>query len=139
MNINNTDKTIIVRSGLKATRSRIAVLHILEEKNKPLDVAEIIIGLKKHSIRADQATVYRIVDSFFKKGLVSRLNFQEGKFRYEKTGTGEHHHLICESCGKTEDISDCNIVEFQENTARKKGFLIKRHSLEFFGLCKSCQ
>lgn len=104
-----------------------------------MDVAGIINKLQRHNIKADQATVYRIVDTFFKKGLIHRLDFQEGKFRYEKIDDQEHHHLICESCGKIEDISDCRIEEFQESIAKKKGFLIKRHSLEFFGLCNKCQ
>lgn len=139
MHITKTDKTQIRGSGLKGTKPRLAVLHILEEESRPMDVSEIISGLKEHNVNADQATVYRIVDSFFKKGLVHRLDFQEGKFRYEKKSDTEHHHLICESCGKIEDISDCRIDEFQESISVRKGFLIIRHSLEFFGLCMNCQ
>jgi Fur family ferric uptake transcriptional regulator len=139
MHITKTHNSQISSSGLKGTKPRLAVLHILEEENRPLDVSEIIENLKQHRVNADQATVYRIMDSFFKKGLVNRLDFQEGKFRYEKTSSREHHHLICESCGKVEDMSDCKIDDFQKGISEKKGFLIKRHSLEFFGICKSCQ
>jgi Fur family transcriptional regulator, ferric uptake regulator len=133
------NKEQLTGSGLKGTKSRMAVLHILEEEDRPLDVSEIISGLKRHEVQTDQATVYRILDVFQQKGLVERFEFHEGKFRYEKAGQQEHHHLICESCGKIEDISDCKIEDFQSSIALKKGFLIKRHSLEFFGLCTSCQ
>lgn len=139
MQISKTDKSQISISGLKGTRPRLAVLHVLEEEQRPLDVSEIMTGLKEHQIDADQATVYRIVDSFYKKGLIYRLDFQERKFRYEKAAGPEHHHLICEACGRIEDISDCKITELQGAISEKKGFAIKRHSLEFFGLCKECQ
>ena len=139
MHISLTNKSHVTDRGLKGTKPRMAVLHILEEEAKPMDVSEILEGLNKHKINVDQATVYRIVDSFFKRGLIVRVDFQEGKFRYERIMGPEHHHLICESCGKIEDITDCKIAEFQKNVSDTKGFLIKRHSLEFFGLCNNCQ
>lgn len=138
MQISHTEKIQLQDSGLKGTKTRVAVLHILSEENRPLDVAEIINGLEKHNIAADQATVYRILDIFAQKGLIQRFEFQEGKFRYEKSGD-DHHHLICEQCGKIEDISDCDINDLEKDIQKKKGFTVKRHSLEFFGLCQNCQ
>lgn len=134
----NQQKSTLTDYGLKGTKARLALLHILEEENKPLDVAEISELLRKHAITTDQATVYRILDVFFQKGLVNRFEFQEGKFRYEITGE-DHHHLICEQCGKIEDLSDCNITVLEEEIAEKKGFAVKRHTLEFFGLCNVCR
>lgn len=86
----------------------------------------------------DKVTIYRILETFYKKDLVKRLEFGEGKYRYELAGD-DHHHLICESCGKVEDISDCHISELEKEISQKKKFLVKRHQLEFFGVCSSCQ
>jgi len=38
------------------------------------------------------------------------------------------------TAAKLEDISDCNISELEKEIQHKKKFLVKRHSLEFFGL-----
>lgn len=138
MNITQEEKVHLQDSGLKGTKPRLAVLHVLEEQHRPLDVAEILHGLEEHHIAADQATVYRILDTFTQKGLIERLEFHEGKFRYERAGE-DHHHLICESCGKVEDMSDCNIGELEKDVKKKKGFQVKRHALEFYGLCQQCQ
>jgi Fur family transcriptional regulator, ferric uptake regulator len=133
-----SEKPTIIESGLKGTKSRLAVMHILEEEKRPLDVSEILYGLKEHNVTTDQATVYRILDIFSQKGLVHRFEFGEGKFRYEKAGE-DHHHLICENCGRIEDISDCNISILEKEIQKKKGFTVTRHSLEFFGTCNRCQ
>lgn len=125
-------------AGLRKTKARSAVFDILEKKRTPVDVNEIFNLLKVNSLRVDQATVYRIVDAFLKAGLIRKLELQEGKYRYE-IAKDDHHHLICQVCGTIEDISDCNIQSLEKDINRKKKFLVKTHSLEFFGICNQCQ
>src|SRR5687768_7979626 len=79
-------KQVITETGLKGTKSRLAIFKLLEEENRPLDVSEIIHGMEESNIEVNQATVYRILDAFLKKGIINRFEFQEGKFRYEVVG-----------------------------------------------------
>lgn len=124
---------------LKVTPARLAVLSFLEKVREPVDVTTIIQYLGREGIQADQATIFRIVNLFTGKGLTRQVQFNEGKFRYELSSREDHHHLICERCGKIEDISDCSIKGLEKEITVKKQFLVKRHSLEFFGVCKECQ
>lgn len=124
---------------LKVTPARLGVLAAIESTTKPLDAAAITKFLERNEITADRVTVFRIINALTRKGLVTPVQLQEGKFRYEHTGREDHHHFICENCGAVEDISDCNINSIEKSIKQKKGLLIKRHSLEFFGLCKTCQ
>jgi Fur family transcriptional regulator, ferric uptake regulator len=126
-------------ADLKATPARLALLKLLEEAEKPLDVAAMITYLQEQKIPTDQATVFRIMNTFTEKGLTKQISFNEGKFRYELASKADHHHLICEQCGAIEDFSDCNIWELEADIKRKKKFFVRRHSLEFFGVCKQCQ
>lgn len=123
---------------LKLTNARKVVVHFLEKEDRPVDVEEILLHLRKHQLETDRGTVYRMIDIFLEKGIVNRLEFGEGKFRYELAGS-DHHHLICENCGSIEDISDCGIDDWEKQIKYKKGFIVKRHALEFFGICKQCQ
>jgi Fur family ferric uptake transcriptional regulator len=124
--------------SLRKTPARIELLQVFSAELRPLDVGEIRARLENRGVSVDQATVYRMLDSFLHHGIITRFEFQEGKFRYELTGE-EHHHLVCTSCGTIEDISDCNLSGLEKEIRLKKGFLVKRHSLEFFGLCRNCQ
>ena len=80
-----------------------------------------------------------MMNSFSSKGLVRKISLQESKLRYEHTAKEDHHHLICKNCENIEDFSGCNIPELEKEITKKKKFLVKSHSLEFFGLCKRCQ
>lgn len=128
-------QNILKEKGLKTTTARIAVLNLLEEENNPTDVITIAKGL---SDQADQATVYRTLEILTNKGIINRLEFGEGKYRYE-IQKNHHHHLICTNCNKIEDVEGELIGEIEKGIKEKKGFLVKSHSLEFFGLCKNCQ
>ena len=124
---------------LKATPARLAVLRLLEKIDKPVDVAGIIDYLRQQGIKADPATVFRIMNLFTDNGLAKQIQLKEGKFRYELGAKEDHHHLICENCGAIEDVSDCNIEALEKDIMKKKKFFIKHHSLEFFGVCNKCQ
>ncbi len=124
---------------LRATPARLAVMKLLETSSKPIDVQTIISFLEKKDIKADPATVFRIVNMFTEKGLVKPIQLHEGKFRYELANIADHHHLMCNICGDIEDISDCNIDALEKDIKKKKQFTVTSHSLEFFGLCSNCQ
>ena len=123
--------------GLKNTPSRLAILSVLKEKNRPLDVLQIFELIKD---KTDLATVYRTLETFWDngKGIINKLEFFEGKYRYEIKGK-DHHHLICRDCMGIEDVEDKFMNEWENEIKREKGFLVSSHSLEFFGLCQLCQ
>lgn len=128
---------LIKTSGLKHTKGREKILQILQKEDAPVDVMHIGSHLKQEEIQLNESTLYRILESFYQKGIVDRFEFQEGKFRYELRGS-DHHHLICELCGAIEDFSDCSIKTLEKEIRKKKRFIVKRHSLEFFGICRAC-
>ena len=125
--------------GLRATPARLAIMKLLASTEKPVDVETILIYLKKQNVPTDPATAFRIMNVLTEKGLTKQVSFHEGKLRYELANRADHHHLICVQCGKIEDISDCNISALEKDIKQKKKFLVQYHSLEFFGLCTSCQ
>lgn len=132
-------RTELRDADLKATPARLGILEALEHSETPLDVTGLIRYLKIHRVKANRATVFRIVNALSRKGLTTPIQFNEGKFRYEHSAKADHHHFICEKCSQVTDITGCNVDALEENLEKKKGFQIKHHSLEFFGLCKNCR
>lgn len=134
----NKTVTVLQKNNLKMTHARQVVLDLFLKTRTPIAADVIFSYLSQKKCETDRATVYRILDTFVEKGIINRMEFQEGKFRYEIVGS-DHHHLICEKCGSIEDISDCSLPKLEKEIRIKKGFLVKRHALEFFGVCASCQ
>lgn len=135
----NEFKDSLRKKGLKATAARIAVLKVLEESRKPLDIQSIFARIVKMRVDADQATIYRIIENFARTDLVKRVQFQQNKAYYETAKSSDHHHAVCIDCGKVEDISRCSIQMVEREIELTKGFEVTSHSLEFFGKCKDCR
>ena len=126
-------------NNLRATPARLALMKLFESSVEPLDVQTMIEFLENIDIKADPATVFRIINMFTEKGITKQISFNEGKFRYELANKADHHHLVCTKCGDIQDISDCNISTLEKEIEKKKMFKVSNHTLEFFGICSNCQ
>lgn len=124
---------------LRATPARLAVMNFLEKTSQPVDINSVINYLNAEEVKTDPATVFRIMNALTQKGITTLIEFQEGKTRYELSNKEDHHHLVCENCGRVEDIEDNVIPALEKHIEEKHNFLVKRHSLEFYGLCVDCQ
>lgn len=128
------------QDGRRMTRPRQAILAVLERTHHPLSVMEIHASLTCEKISVDLVTVYRTVSTFKELGMVSRVEFQEGQFRYELCqGRAHHHHIRCVGCGTITDLLICPLKKLIKVAEQQTRFLIEGHALELFGRCPSCQ
>lgn len=130
---------MLEKHHIKNTPGRIAILEILQKAKKPVDIQFIIEELDKKQASIDRATVFRIINVFTEQGIVHKLEFSEGKARYELTSLPHHHHVICVNCGIVKDIEDCDVDDLEKKISKNLEFEIQTHRLEFFGLCKKCK
>ncbi|HEX4104499.1 MAG TPA: Fur family transcriptional regulator [Candidatus Paceibacterota bacterium] len=130
-------RSILRKSGYKATPTRLAVLAVFKTIQRPLSAQEIIDQLPRDT---DQATIYRTLKSFKTKGLIKQIDLRHNHAHYELAGIAEHHHLICLRCGRIEDVTHCDMGPTESAVLRaSKHFAeIRQHALEFYGICKSC-
>ena len=107
------------------------------QSDLPLDVETVA---QKLGAKAHLSTIYRTLEKFVSVGILERIDFQEGKFRYEFMHD-HHHHAVCNSCGKVEDIVDTEtqVASVEKQLSRLSGFSVTKHILELFGICKNCQ
>lgn len=122
----------------RLTPGRIALLTFLKNTTKPITAREI---QNKLGYRMDKVTLYRALEDFVSTKIVTKINLQDTVTYYEFVHKDHHHHhIICEKCGKIEDIEHCNQNELQKKAilSSKDFKTITSHSLEFFGVCKTC-
>lgn len=132
----NDIPNLLRNAGLKATSARRAILAALPQDCKPLSADKIYERIKD---TVDQVTVYRTLHVFEKAGIVHKVNLRKEAAHYE-LAFHHHHHIICQNCGMVEKINVCNLDRILNNALKaSKGFArIDEHSLELFGMCKSC-
>ena len=80
------------------------------------------------------ATVYRTVKLFEEEGIIDKVDFGDGRARYEPAGGAHHDHLIDIDTGDVIEFVDPDIEALQEKIAAKLGYRLKGHRLELFGV-----
>lgn len=127
---------LLRKKGQRLTSQKKEVIQVLQKK--PLSVLQILDLVKSKKGIIDKATIYRILTSFVRLGIVKEINLGGREVRYELSNCKHHHHLVCENCGYIEDIQLCEDTLLRE-VEKQSQFKVKEHSLEFFGTCKKCQ
>ncbi len=114
--------------------------QILDELN---NCAHEVSGQQLHrtlietSSNMGLTTVYRHLRTLQLKGLVRCRNLPKGETLYSPVNR-DHHHLTCIDCGQTVVLKSCPIKNIELPKTQTKNFELLFHTLEFFGLCKSC-
>ncbi len=131
--------TIIERcetAGLRMTGQRRVVAQVLQESDDHPDVEELYARASKVDAGISLATVYRTVKLFEETGILERLEFGDGRARYEDAEREHHDHLIDINTGKVIEFVDPEIEALQEKIAKKLGYELRGHKLELYGVPK---
>jgi Fur family ferric uptake transcriptional regulator len=126
---------------LKATNQRIALLKLLNSTDQHFDAEEIYFQLKNQEKNVSRATVYRSLEALVEQSLVSKLDFGDGRMRYERNHEGDEHHdhLICEVCGKVVEFFNLELEAQQLSVCEDHDFKPTTHTMHIYGICKNCQ
>lgn len=127
--------------GLKGTSQRDDIAHVFFDTERHVSVEELYHDVKRKNPRVGYATVYRTLKLLKECGLAAERHFDDGEARYEpaEDEKGHHDHCICERCGKIVEFENSEIEDLQEAAAKKLGFVITRHRLELYGICRDCR
>jgi len=122
----------------RETRQREAILNVLRSADSHPTADWIYDEVRKAIPNISKGTVYRNLQILREKGEISELNLSGTVSRFE--GRQEnHYHFRCDKCGRVFDLDEPVNNELDERVARKTGFKVSYHQLEFCGLCKDCQ
>lgn len=135
--MNQTAKNILKASNIKVTRQRLEVLDELLQSDVCLSAEEIYNRLIVKNVDINLATIYRIMDNFFEKGIVEKNTINRKHFFELKKSNIHQHYFVCIKCNKKVNIVDCkiNLIEKELN---KRNFKVLSHNLEVYGICNSC-
>lgn len=139
----NDIKHQLQEKGYKFTTQRRAILDtIMENSDKHLSSEEIYDIVRKKYPETGLATVYRSLQIFEELGLIYRLDFDDGRVRYDVYNGAhdhQHHHLICISCGDVIEVEEDLLDDMEKHIMEAKDFEIIDHNVKFYGYCSKCR
>ncbi len=132
-----TTDSIIARceaKGLRMTGQRRLIAEVLESSNDHPDVEELYALANARDPKISLATVYRTVKLFEESGILERVDFGDGRARYEDAEREHHDHLIDMTTGQVIEFVDPEIEALQDRIAKRLGYKLKGHKLELYGV-----
>ncbi|MEC1179618.1 peroxide-responsive transcriptional repressor PerR [Metasolibacillus meyeri] len=133
----NTALDTLKATGVRITPQRHAILeYLIQSMNHPT-ADDIYKALEDRFPNMSVATVYNNLRVFREVGLVKELTYGDAASRFD-FATGDHYHMICETCGKIVDFHYPGLNEVEHFASHVTGFKVNSHRLEVYGTCPSC-
>ena len=120
--------------GLRMTDQRRVLARVIGQAEDHPDVEEIYARASREDPRISLATVYRTVKLFEEAGILDKLEFGDGRARYEDAERDHHDHLIDVNSGQVIEFVDPEIEALQERIAARLGYRLIGHRLELLGV-----
>jgi Fur family ferric uptake transcriptional regulator len=120
----------------RTTRQRTAVLAALRRASEPVSAQDLHAELGR---TVGLATVYRALQGLVDTGQVDVFRRDTGEALFRLCNPVHHHHLVCQRCGRVEEIDACEVAPWAARVGRRRGFSVTGHQADVFGVCAGCQ
>lgn len=129
------EKHILKKHDIRVSHQRLMILDYLVNNRTHPTADDIYKDLKSKDPILSQATVYNTLNLFVKNNIVSELDFNQSRKRYDFYQK-HHAHFICENCG---DILDLNVDIDNFKFDGLEGYEINNVDLTIRGICPNCR
>lgn len=131
---------VLDHAGYHLTGPRRAVAEIVASHEGRFTAEELVGEAYRLRPQVGRATVFRSLEIFESLRLVERVHLVRSDHAYVVCDPAHHHHhLVCESCGRSIEVTDVGIGPIAKAIEERTGYRVDAHRLELFGTCPACQ
>lgn len=135
----NDYSLVFKKLNLKITPKRLAILDILSKEPIFMSPEEIWKKMRSRFKKIGLPTVYRNLEELAEGNIITKINHPNRHlYYYLCANESPHHHFICLSCHKVEDINFCLLNKLEVEVTKTIRGIILSHILQVNGLCKEC-
>jgi Fur family ferric uptake transcriptional regulator len=127
-------------AGTKRSSKRDQIVNVFLRQQGHLSADDLVELIKREDRGLSRATVYRTLQWMVDAGVARRVDFGEGKFRYEHSYRHPRHfHLICKTCNRSYEFLSSDIETLVEEVAAARGFEARQSVVQIYGTCDACR
>jgi len=136
---NETIKEELREKGIKNTRAKSALLDILKNNLKPMDVNTLHKECEKVT-SVNLVTVYRTLQQFYEKKLVQEFLDKNSVTQYEYVhkGSKAHPHFQCEECNNVFCLSELDFNDALHFSNMANKHKVNSINITLNGICEKC-
>jgi Fur family ferric uptake transcriptional regulator len=127
-------------AGGKRSSKREQILNVFLRQEGHLSADDLFDRIRSADGRISRATVYRTLQWMVDAGIARKVDFGEGRSRYEPSYRHpRHYHLICKTCNRSFEFLSSDIESIVEEVATARGFAAAQSVVQIYGTCEACQ
>jgi Fur family ferric uptake transcriptional regulator len=127
-------------AGTKRSSKRDLIVNVFLRQEGHLSADDLVALIKREDHRISRATVYRTLQWMVDAGVARKVDFGEGRFRFEHSYRHPRHfHLICKSCNRSYEFLSSDIETLVEEVAAARGFTARQSVVQIYGTCEACR
>jgi Fur family ferric uptake transcriptional regulator len=127
-------------AGSKRSSKRDLIVNVFLRQEGHLTADDIVDLIRREDERISRATIYRTLQWMVEAGIARKVDFGEGRFRFEHSYRHPRHfHLICKTCNRSFEFLSSDIETLIEEVATARGFAPRQSVLQIHGTCDACQ
>jgi Fe2+ or Zn2+ uptake regulation protein len=131
-------KQTLRERGLRVTPQRILIHRALSGLGRHATADEVLARVEPQLPNASLPTVYATLELLEELGIAHRIAAGTGATLWDPRSE-PHHHLVCRSCGRVDDLDVKLDTGAAFRAARRRGFRPDDSELIVSGLCERCQ
>ena len=134
------DLTRLKPSGGKRSSKREQIVNVFLRQEGHLSADDLVDLIRGENQRISRATVYRTLQWMVDAGIARKVDFGEGRFRFEHSyRQPRHFHLICKICHRSFEFLSSDIEALVEEVATVRSFTASQSVMQIYGTCEECR
>ena len=134
MNSNLPDLSRLKPTGGKRSSKREQIVNVFLRQEGHLSADDLVDLIRREDHRISRATVYRTLQWMVDAGIARKVDFGEGRSRYEPTYRHPRHfHLICTTCHSSSEFLSSDIESLMEEIAAARNFAAAQSVVQIYG------
>jgi len=127
-------------AGGRRSTKRDIIVNVFLRQEGHINADHLVDAVRREDGRISRATIYRTLQWMVDAGIARRVDFGEGKFRFEHSYRHPRHfHLICKSCDQSYEFLSSDIEALIEEVAAARHFVPRQSVLQIYGTCEACR
>jgi Fur family transcriptional regulator, ferric uptake regulator len=127
-------------AGGKRSSKRDLIVNVFLRQEGHLSADDLVDVIGREDHRISRATIYRTLQWMVDAGIARKVDFGEGRFRFEHSYRHPRHfHLICKSCNQSSEFLSSEIEALMEEVASARNFTARQSVVQIYGSCEECR
>jgi len=127
-------------AGGKRSSKRDKILDIFLRQKGHLSADDLCDLVRREDAGIGRATVYRTLQWMVGAGIARKVDFGEGRSRFEPSYRHPRHfHFVCTSCHRSSEFLSSDIEAIFEEVAAARKFSSVQTLVQISGICEDCR